>query len=290
MPKVKKSNNSLFVAIPPSMAAELSIKEGDDLDFIKQSDRSFVVAKKADLLKLLEGQLERPEQGSQRVSYSRAQQIGESELELLKKLDTLRYNERTKEKVDSMLDADEKALLRALVERKFVGLFRKEAKEPYRYSIAKAVYDKFLYRKGKIDAAQPQSSEPKPRPLNRAAAKRWDEPSGPADYMAELETNGYIVLKSEADAASASAALEDSIKHGLVVGTRAFDKKFYIGLKGFINRNAPKIMKALDGRSAKADEIADELHMNYDGVKTVLSILAESGDVTEVRRDIFRLA
>jgi antitoxin component of MazEF toxin-antitoxin module len=287
MPKVRKYNNALFVSIPQSMADALGIKEGDELEFLKHSDTSLVLAKKNDLLKLLE---EHRDTAMATVQVAPKSEIDGGELELLKKLDTLRYNDRTKEKVDAMLDEQEQILLRRLIARKTLTLYRKDSKEPFRYSIPKAVYDKFLYRKGKKEEPQQATSAPiKSKTLDRTAMRKWDDPSN-SDYMTDLETNGYVVLKSEADAASASAALEESIKQGLVIGTRAFDKKFYIGLRGFINKNAPKILKALDGKSAKAEEIASELGINSEGVKTILYILAESGDVTEVRRDIFRVA
>ena len=76
-----------------------------------------------------------------------------------------------------------------------------------------------------------------------------------------------------------------------MIGTRAFDKKFYIGLRGFINKNGPKIMRVLErGKSVSAEEIAAEVGIDEDAVKTILYILAEKGDVTEVRREIFRIA
>ena len=120
--------------------------------------------------------------------------------------------------------------------------------------------------------------------------KRWEERSE-SGYIADLEAKGFVVLRNEADAASASAALEDSIRQGLVLGTRAFDKRFYIGMRGFLNRNGPKVMTVLErGKSVTADEVASELGIEVDAVKTVMYILAEKGDITEVRREVFKIA
>lgn len=294
MPKVKKFDNSLYVALPASMVQGLGIKEGDDLDFLMKTTSSYIVAKKSEIVNLLDG---KKEEIVQKAAPSVEWGVDARELELLKKLDTFRYGDRTKDKVDAALNGSEKELLLTLIAKGFVGLYRKDVKDTYKYSISKNVYDKFLYRKGKKEepvaisvSAPMQIQQPqRPRGIDRSAVKKWSEQSS-SNYMEELETNGYVVLKTEADAASASAALEDSIKQGLVVGTRAFDKKFYIGLRGFINKNAPKIIKALDNRSMKAEDLAKEVEMTYDGVKTILCILAESGDITEVRRDVFRLA
>ncbi len=287
MPKVKKSNNKFYVLIPPEMVDSLGIKEGEELVFEKRDASSFVVAKKGAV----------PEG---------AGELSERELEILRKLDTMRYSERTKEKVDPMLTAAEKVVLAKMVEKKVVTLFRKDPKEPYKYGISKGIYDKFLFGKRMpkaAGAAQPERQAAAParpaaevqqrqpeRKLDREAVKKWEQKSE-SGYIEELETKGYVVLRNEADAASASAAREDSIRQGLVIGTRAFDKKFYIGLRGFINKNGPKIMRVLEkGKSITAEEIGAEIGIEADAVKTILYILAEKGDVAEVRRDVFRIA
>ena len=289
MPKVKKSNNKFYVLIPPEIVEGVGIKEGEELEFSRKDGGSFVVSRPAAAAVVRVG------------AGTGAVELNDREIAILMKLDTMRYNERTKENADALLSAVEKGILAKLVEKKFITLYRKDPKEPYRYGIAKSIYEKFLMGKRQT-ASAPQAKQvaapvivqqkPPERKLDKAAVKKWEErTSGESGYIDELETKGFVVLKNEADAASASAGLEDSIRQGLVVGTRAFDKKFYIGLRGFVNKNGPKIMKALEkGKSMSADEIASEVGIEPDGVKTVLYILAESGDVTEVRREIFKLA
>jgi predicted transcriptional regulator len=292
-----KSKNKFYVPIPPEIVDSMGIKEGEELEFSGKDGTSFVVARKG---------MAAPAAGIVIGAGRGAIELGEKELDLLRKLDTMRYNERTKEKVEALLNAGEKSILSKLVERKFVTLYRKDPKEQYKYGISKLIYDKFLMGKRVQKAAEPAPPSPqrpqttaatataqqKPpvRKLDREAVKKWEERSE-AGYMEDLETKGYVVLRNEADAASASAGLEDSIKQGLVIGTRAFDKKFYIGLRGFINKNGPKVMRVLErGKSVSAEEIAAEVGIDEDAVKTILYILAEKGDVTEVRREIFRIA
>lgn len=291
MPKVKKSNNKFYVLIPQEIVESLGIKENDELEFLKRDAASFTVSRKG-----------APVAVTKVGAGSGAVELSDRELDILWKLDEMRYNERTREKVDSVLGPAEKTVLARLVERRFVTLYRKDPKEQYKYGISKNIYDRFLLGKRAAKAvpqpkppqqapAAPQRQEKPPeRKLDRNAVKKWEARSD-AGYMEELETKGYVVLRNEADAASASAGLEDSIRQGLVIGTRAFDKRFYIGLRGFINKNGPKIMRVLErGKSVTAEEIASEVGIEPDGVKTVLYILAEKGDVTEVRREVFRIA
>ena len=217
-----------------------------------------------------------------------------SELALLKKLDTIRYGQRTKVMVDGVLNADEKVTLQRLLKKGFVTLFRKSNENEYKYGIEKSIYDKFLFGKrtypnkqGAAPARQAQAMPQKPD----VSQKQWAQGPGTGnEYVNMLESKGYLVLKSEAEAASVSAAMEMSIRQGLVLGTRGFDKKFYIALRDFISRSVPKLMKSIEKRSVGIEEIAKETGIDEEGARAVLNILAESGEVTEVRKDVFRSA
>lgn len=302
MAKVKKINNVLYVGIPPNIAAALQINEGDDLEFLKNTSNSVLVAKKEELLKMLQGSTQQPT-ARVAVPATNRGELGVGEIEVLKKLDTIRYAERTKEKINSMMSSAEKTVLEGLIEKGAVTLYRKNPTEEFKYGISKDVYDKFLYRKKQEQqpsaqvqqrpAQTQQQSAPQSqvrKGVQPSAIRKWESQTGGSAYVQELEAKGYLVLKNEVDAASASAALEENIRHGIVLGTRAFDKKFYIGLRGFINKNAPQIMRQLGDKSVKAEEIAKAVGIDEDAVKTVLYILAENGEVTEVRRGTFKLA
>ena len=214
-------------------------------------------------------------------------ELSAPELALLKKLDTIKYNDRTEAKVSGMLSVDEKKALQSLISKKAVSLFKKE--DASRYSITKSVYDRFLYgkREEKPEARAPEQE----KPIERAAEKTWVSKLKEQNMYADLlEAKGYIVLSNEAEAAGLSTALEESIRMGLVVGTRAFNKKFYVALKGFVTQNAPAILRLIDKKSADIAAIAKGVGLEEDAARTILYLLAESGDVTEIRRDIFKAA
>ena len=59
------------------------------------------------------------------VSANRLE-LTNSELGVLKKLDTLRYNERTRESVKKLLNDEENRTLQDLLKRKIVTLFKKK--------------------------------------------------------------------------------------------------------------------------------------------------------------------
>ncbi len=269
----------------------LNIKEGDEVDFFKYSDTYFLFAKKSDVVKAItsfkpgNSQANRQPQGFPK-EVGRIE-LSAPELALLKKLDTIKYNDRTEAKVLGMLSSDEKKALQSLISKKAVSLFKKE--DASRYSITKSVYDRFLYgkREEKPEVRAPEQEKHAERAVEKTWVSKLKEQNMYADL---LEAKGYIVLSNEAEAAGLSTALEESIRMGLVVGTRAFNKKFYVALKGFVTQNAPAILRLIEKKSADIAAIAKGAGLEEDAARTILYLLAESGDVTEVRRDIFKAA
>ncbi len=297
IPKVYKSSNKLVVSIPYDVVSSLGIKDGDDLDFLKYGDNTFLVVKKNDIVKMLAKVDSEVREAKSGKSYTPRSAAGagialeEDELAVLKKLDTLKYNDRTGSKVASMLNSSEKATLQGLLKRSIIVPFRKSGEKDVKYSIQKRVYDTFLYRKNMRGGGVVMQPQPQQMQKVRVQQKSWEQKiSGTESYVDMLESKGYLVLGNEAEASMVSASLEESIRDGLVLGTRAFNKKFYIGLRGFINKYTPKILKVIDQKSVNVEDIAKEVGIEEDGARTILYVLSESGDVTEVRRDIFRAA
>lgn len=303
IPKVYKTkNNKLAVYIPFDVIEALGIKDGDDLDFLKYGDSTYLVAMKKDIVKLLsKPNAEQPKQQEGKKVYTprtvsdKSITIEPAELAVLKKLDTLRYSDRTGPKISAILDSSEKAVMQTLIKKNILMPFKRPGEKETKYSIQKNVYDMFLYRNKKPaeQPAQVQGQKTKPAVQKPQTPKAWEQKiaaTGSEAYMESLENKGFLVLGNEAEASLVSAALEDSIRQGLVVGTRAFNKKFYIGLRGFINKYAAKILKIIDQKSMNVQDIASETGVDEDGVRTILYFLSESGDVTEIKRDIFRAA
>ena len=323
MSKVYKSKASdkLVVNIPYDVIGALDIKDGDDVDFFKFSGKSFLFAKKNDIVDLL---TKLQSQGSapikqvgpvipakqagagapakQAAAGAGSVQVDAKELVILQKLDTLRYNDRTKDKVNAMLTPEERQTLQGMVKKDFVGLFKKSNEQEFKYSISKGIYDMFLYGKrpkavaaaaapnAPIVAATPAISYKMAEPVKQ---KAWEQKlGGGSAYTSMLDSKGFVVVQSEAEASSLSAALEESIRQGQVLGTRAFNKKFYIATRSFINQNLTRIMRQLDNKDkgVSVEEISKETGIDEDGIRAILYIMSESGDVTEMRRDVFKLA
>ncbi|MDE1856180.1 MAG: hypothetical protein KGH49_03025 [Candidatus Micrarchaeota archaeon] len=280
----KGKNDKLILYVPFDVVESLKLKENDEVDFIKYNNAAFFFAKKSDLAELLTGKArEAPAPAATQSRQPATQDLSAEEVSVLKKLDSLRYGIRTKENVLKMLSSNEKTLLKGMIKKKAVTLFAKEkGKEPL-FGISKPVYDRFLMRKGKQ-----VETKVVPTTINMQKFR----PSGPIENenVKLLESQGFVVLQSEAEASSLSLALEDSIRRGMVLGTRAFNRKFYIVLRSFFDLHGARILKILKNGSMKTDEVAVQAGIDEDGARALLYLLAESGDVTERRRDNFELA
>lgn len=280
----KGKNDKLILYVPFDVIEGLNLKADDEVDFIRYSNKAFFFTKKSDLAELLSGKSR--EATSQIATPSRqaaAPDLSPEEVAVLKKLDSLRYNTRTKENVVKMLNSNEKTLLKGMMKKKAVTLFAKEkGKEPL-FGISKPVYDRFIMRK--TQATTIKSSQP-----ITIGTPKARQPIGENENVKLLESQGFIVLQSEAEASSLSLSLEESVRRGMVLGTRAFNRKFYIVLRTYFDQHGSKIMKILKNGVMKADEVAVEAGIDEDGARAILYLLAESGDVTEKRRDSFALA
>lgn len=290
--KVYKIKDKFAIYIPFEVVKSLGIKEGDEIDFIKDGEH-FTFAKRA--------------AQKQAAAKQNIPQLSQREVSVLMKLDTLRYSSRTKEKVNSILNDEERRILQDLQKKKFVTSFRKAGEQEFKYSIAKSVYDNYLFGKrtkemiqqmqkaqaqtSQLQAQMPRINVQEQRPEVQVQ-KKWERRlmSESDSYIGLLESKGYIVLPSEIEASAASSSLEESIRKGMVVGIRAFNKKFYIATKTFITQSLPKISKILGEKAISVPDIAKETGIDADGIRAILYIMAENGDVTEVRRDVFKVA
>jgi hypothetical protein len=282
--KVYKSNNKYIVYLPFDVIKQLGIKDDEEVDFVKYREGSFIFAKKADLPKPAAPAA--PQALRQSTGPSARLDISPDEIAVLKKLDTFRYTERTTTNVAKILGDPEKRLLEGLIKKQSVMLF-KDKKDSV-YSISKDVYDRFLMRKKAFIV--PAAPAAKPVESTKSQVIPYKKLAGMQNENIErLEKDGFLVLSTESEASAVSLALEDSVRHGLVLGTRAFNKKFYIILRDFFNNNSGKVLKSLREGPKSVEELEKDTGMDGDAIRAMLYLLAEQGDASERRRDVFAL-
>ncbi|MFI5412879.1 MAG: hypothetical protein ACHQX1_03225, partial [Candidatus Micrarchaeales archaeon] len=296
--KIYKVKDKLAIYLPYEVINSLGVKEGDEIDFFKY-EKYFIVAKKDDILKLMMPQQQqaapqaKPVQPQQQRSSNIT--ISNDELAVLKKLDSIKYGERTKERLKQALNANEKKILVNLIKRKLVSPFKKAGEQTFKYGIAKSVYNQYLFGKRELSKDKPQqkpvSAVVQLQPIivpRQPEAKKWEKDLNASHtYLDMLEQNGFLVVVNQTEASTISTELEQSIRTGQVIGTRAFNKKYYITLKAFVNKNAARVFKAIGTKNMSVTDISKAIGIDEEGIRAILYILAEQGEVTEVRRDIF---
>jgi antitoxin component of MazEF toxin-antitoxin module len=284
----RTKSNKLIVNLPDELVKSMKLSEGQEVEFLRSNDGSYRVMRKDDVYR------EENEAGASAQQPARRAPLtpSQSEIAVLKKIDTLRYQMRTVENVNKLLTQDEKSVMKSLLQKKFVNLFNsKEGNKVY--SISKDVYDNFLMRK-KSPQSIPQAPQAKAYQQPRSTAYVRQPPAGytpvtEIDEVATLEKEGYIVLQSESQAAAISSALEESIRKGHVLGTRAFNRKFYIVLRSFMEKNGPQLIKLIGNGTSKTTDLSAKTGIDEEGIRAILYLLSESGEVSEKRKDAFTL-
>ncbi len=310
--KVYKQNNKLVIYLPMDLAKSLGIEEDDDLDYFKYNEKAFLIAKKSDIISMLTGSAAKEKESASNAEYQRderhgfgeAPMLSTEEISVLKKLDTLRYNQRSVENVGKILNSEENAMLQNMLKKKVVSLFKKDGKTLY--SIPKNIYDNFLMRK-KVANDQTSFQGRRQDMVQRQGVARQNEyvaqksktaynnygnyNKQASPEVSRLNEEGYIVLQTESEAARVSLMFEDSIRHGQVLGTRSFgNKKFFIVTREFLDKHIPSIFKMLREDQKRVSDIAKTEGIDEDAARAILYILAENGDITEKRRDLFAIA
>jgi hypothetical protein len=294
--KIYKFKDKLVIYLPFEVTRQLGLKGDEEVDFFKYNNSAFIFAKKEDITKIIAGnkqEVAKPAVVPTPVTLpinsavgTRKLELSQEEIGVLKKLDTLRYSNRTSANVSKLLNDGEKKILQNLMSRKIVLQFMNKKDSPY--SIAKDAYDKFLMRKRAIVPAAPVEL-PKPEKKPEKVLMVNLQPKVENENVLKLEVDGFIVLQTEQEASSLSLAVEDSIRSGKVLGIRAFNKRFYIVLRSFFEQNSGKIIKELKAGPKNVADLVKTTSLDEDAIRAMLYLLSEQGDVSERRRDVFTL-
>jgi hypothetical protein len=195
--------------------------------------------------------------------------INEKEVDLLRKLLSIRFDQRVPAAVNKMLTDTEKKTLEALEEKGLVTVFKnaKYGKEGV-YNIS--------------DYAFSQA-----RDYPNQLVKPTAQPTTPAESIARL---GFAVVESEGEARNLSSALSEKMKSGECIGLRAFDRKYYFISKSFLLENEGKALAALAKGDKTAEEISAETGLTPEASRALLLHLCESGDILEKARGKFAQA
>lgn len=250
--KITKTNGGFSIELPEGAG----VGEGEAEAFESESGAIIIVAKRK------EGEM--PQEGA-----------AAKENALLKKLSSIKFEERTPQKVDGELSPQELSVLAGLLKKKLVNVFygKKYAKTGV-YSISSNAFAKAMQVEnahGKADAAQPAA------------------PVAQNPLAAQLEKEGFLAIENEQQVRLLASLLQQRIAAGEIIGVRGFDRKYYMATRKFYSQNMQKI-EGLLSKPKSAQEIAAQGGIEQQAAVALLNIMCEQGDAIEKKRGLFERA
>lgn len=205
-----------------------------------------------------------------------AQLLSAEELKLLKKLDRIPYGERLPAGVQKMLLEDEKRLLDEMIAKGFVRVYKKgKYLQTGVYDIPSRIYP--LVRQKPVPMPQDAPGER----VSEKEALTWD---------GHLGRYGYVIVENEVDAKAASAKLEQEIKSGEILGTRGFDRKYYVAQRRFYDAWSSRIWQLLRQGERGCADVAKALGMSEVACKVALELMREQGEIIEKKKGLYAIA
>ncbi len=228
--------------------------------------------------------------------------LSADEVSVVRKLLTIRFEERTVPAVAKKIGAAEKKTLDALVARRLIEVFRNAKYKEGVYNISQKVYEAAaapmneMAKKEVMEPARSVGSEPAnktgvasaPLAFSSASARPLAYPSSsgapPINSAEHLAKFGYMVLNTENEAKMAMMQIQPMLKTDDVRGIRGFDKRYYVLRRSFLHQYAGLVLAQLDAGPATAEKISEALGLASEAVGVILMIMADEGEVIEKRR------
>ncbi len=247
----KLHGGGLGLVLPPELVKELGILDGQEVDIIP-------VKKDVLVLVLKEPQKQKEKKG-----------LSNEELELLKKLNTIRFSERTGNKISKKLTKEEMKLLQELVKK---GVIIHMSHGKYKdqggvYSITREYFQ-----------------------MLKSMPKKEESPI--KALVNQLYSSGYLVLTDVKIAEELATELNPDIESGKVTAIKTFDGKIFFVTSGLVDTLGNEVLKLLgkSKRGMSIQTLADKLKSNPDQMRAVIEILREAGDIIEKRKGIYTVA
>ncbi len=241
----------------------------------------FLTAEHVEVFKLKEGyylvtsQLGNATKSQEDRSVS-SNYLSQQEKLLLKKMLGVRFEKRTPVGVGELLGESENKVLKQLMQRGIVTVYKSTKYPDGVYNIVDSAYAAL---KEHSTSGQVQKDDGKKTPETRN--------SDYTGYVA-LNTAGYMIIDDSKQAFAFSEAMKRLGKANEIVGIKGFDNKFYVATKKYIIKVSTMIKEHMKD-DIDVSTLSQTCKVEADGCRTVLKIMAEQGEAVEKRRDVFGL-
>jgi len=246
---VLKKDNKFYVELPSELGE-------NELELFKLKEGYY----------LLSTQLSKKEEP---VKKSNQISLSESELNLLSKLLSIKFETRNPAHIMRTFTKEEKEILKGLLRKKHVHVFYgKKYKNTGVYSIDERIFS--LWKK--LTSEKP-SIEPK-KPIIKE------------DFFSAIFRNGYMVIDNEIEARKISEELKTRPERNSIMGSRSFDGKFYLVTKNYYIKLSNSIQEKVK-ESTSISEVSELCNAPSDACRAVLLLMAEKGDMLENKKGVY---
>ncbi|MBI5698567.1 MAG: hypothetical protein HZC29_08860, partial [Thaumarchaeota archaeon] len=197
---------------------------------------------------------------------------------VLKKLLSIKFENRIPNYVNKALTDGEKNVLRELERKGLVSVYKGKKYVDGVYSIKDSAY---LLVQGN---SKPQNQTQQSRPINVGGVEQPTQGTGGA--VSVLNSRGFIIITDKREALSLSEILNGQMKSGAVVGVKGFDGKFYVVTREYFTNSQAKITAILKDHM-DASAVASATKLDPEGCIAVLRLMAENGELIEKKKGIF---
>jgi hypothetical protein len=260
-----KRNGKCFVQLPSDFL------DADEIELFRLKDGYFLVSLPLGAEATSEKKKEEPAKPE-----SKEVTLSPEEIELLKKLYGIKFENRTDKYVSQFFSADERKILDRLLKRGVINLFvsGKYKDKGGVYNIPDTLYPKL--KEAPVQTKPTTSAMPPP-------ASNLSPTAAPYESIFKI---GFTTLQSQNEAYQMSEYLRKAGKNQDVIGIKGFDGKYYVVSKKYFAEMSYSIKNILKEDMPLA-AIAQACKTDEVGCRAVLQLMAENGEVVEKRKGIF---
>jgi hypothetical protein len=239
------------------MVEKLKLQGGEEVDFYEVKPGVFAIIKKDAVEQMLRDEI------GEIVLPEKKREPSLEEMELLRKLNSIKFSERIPYNVNKRLSTREKEVLSKLMEKGAVMVYKggKYSKTGV-YEISNNVY-------ALLKGEKPAAAEVTPE--------------------AQLENNGYAIVEDAREAERICKSLEKEIRSGEIVGTRGFDKRFYVARRSWLVTLNEKVRQSMKKGANNIADISRDLRISEPACAVILEMMKDRGDAIEKRRGCYGL-
>jgi hypothetical protein len=255
--RIYRVGDNLACILPKGVVGKLKLQGGEEVDFYEIKPGVFTLVKKETVERMLKDEI-----GEVSLPYEQ-KGLGMEEMELLRKLNEIKFSERIPYNVNKKLSQREKEVLSKLIGSGAMMLYKggKYAKTGV-YEISNDVY-------ALLKGEKPEEREAIPEE--------------------QLEKNGYAIVEDAREVEAFCSKFQKEIRSGNIIGTRGFDRRFYVAKKSWFMGIIEKVRQSMKRGANNLADISREAKTSEPACAVVLEIMKDKGDAIEKRRGCYGL-